>query len=479
MTKPEGSLEWSHLHNSKFEVNKSTVMHFSRKTSLDLENNGCVPIHKPNIIIEGHQVKKTNTYKYLGILLNNKLNWKGQAQRMTANTTKWILQFRRLTKPSTGIRPKLMHQLYKAVALSKIRYGIDTWYTPPNKHEGHTRNSGSVNALRNLQKIQCMAALAITRTLCSSPNDFIDAHANILPIKLTLQKACHSATIRHLTLPDTNMIHHVIKDFVLHPSTTHLSPHFKLIIFFQVTNHNIETIIPTTPLPPPNTMINTLINNSRESSIQSKASDDADFKLYADGSCYNNGISATAVLYKKNAIQPLKTLQLFSGSPEEHNTFKAEAAGAILTLWIIENHASTTGKKSMSLQSIIQSLKTFNSNSGQHLIQALKLAIINNRSNLTVKWISSHSKVLGNKKADQLAKKAAEGCSSALTSLPHLFRTPLPRSTSRTKQAYNLTLHKIWTNQWNRSPRKNKITQLGEDFPFKKFTKTLSKLTRK
>ena len=328
MTKPEGSLERSHLHNSKFKVNKSAVMHFSRKTSLDLENNRHVPIHKPNLIIEGHQVKKTNIYKYLGILLNHQLNWKEQAQRTTANATKWILQFRRLTKPSTGIRPKLMRQLYKVVALPKMTYGIDTWYMPPNKHEGHARNSGSVSALRNSQKIQHMAALAITRTLHSSPNDFIDAHANILPIELALLKACQSTTTHHLTLPDTNLIHHIIKDFVLHPSTTHLSPLFKLITFFQVTNHNIETIVPTTPLLPPNTMMHTIINNSRESSIQSEVLDDANFKLYADGSCYNNGIGAAVVLYKKNTIHPLKTLQLFLGSPEEHNTFKAEAAGA-------------------------------------------------------------------------------------------------------------------------------------------------------
>ena len=31
MTKPEGSLEWSHFHNSKFEVNKSAVMHSPEK----------------------------------------------------------------------------------------------------------------------------------------------------------------------------------------------------------------------------------------------------------------------------------------------------------------------------------------------------------------------------------------------------------------------------------------------------------------
>ena len=47
---------------------------------------------------------------------------------------------------------KLMRQLYLAVALPKITYGIDVWYTPPSKPIGVTKNSGSVCALRNLQK---------------------------------------------------------------------------------------------------------------------------------------------------------------------------------------------------------------------------------------------------------------------------------------------------------------------------------------
>ena len=37
----------------------------------------------------------------------------------------------RLTKPSTGVRARLMRQLYLSVALPKITYGIDIWYTPP------------------------------------------------------------------------------------------------------------------------------------------------------------------------------------------------------------------------------------------------------------------------------------------------------------------------------------------------------------
>ena len=131
MMREDRGLEWSRSHNSKFKVNKSAVMHFTRKTTQDPDTNKRIPIPSPNLIIKGQTVNEVKSYKCLGILINNKLNWKEQAQRATAKVTNWILQFRRLTKLSTGVKLKLMHQLYLAVALPKIAYGLDT-VTPSN-----------------------------------------------------------------------------------------------------------------------------------------------------------------------------------------------------------------------------------------------------------------------------------------------------------------------------------------------------------
>ena len=110
-----------------------------------------------------------------------------------------------------------MQQLYIAVALPKITYGLDIWYYPPNKKEDQIRNSGSVTFLHNLQKIQHTAVLAITGTLRTSPNNCIDVHANILPFELAITKAYHKAVICYLTLPDTNPIHKIISDLINNP----------------------------------------------------------------------------------------------------------------------------------------------------------------------------------------------------------------------------------------------------------------------
>ena len=51
-----------------------------------------------------------------------------------------------------------------SVALPKITYGINIWYTSPSKPAGCNKNTGSVTALRNLQGAQRIASLAITGT---------------------------------------------------------------------------------------------------------------------------------------------------------------------------------------------------------------------------------------------------------------------------------------------------------------------------
>jgi hypothetical protein len=58
------------------------------------------------------------------------------------------------------------------------------------------------------------------------------------------------------------------------------------------------------------------------------------------------------------------------------------------------------------------------------------------RVQLTIRWISGHSKVKGNEEADRIAKNAAKGRSSARIDLPHILRRPLPTSAIALKQDF-------------------------------------------
>ena len=285
-------------------------MHFSRKTIQDPDDPGCcIPIPKPDLILEGQTVKQVLSYKYLGILINSQLNWKEQAQRATTNATKWILQYRRLMKLATSVKLKLMRQLYLAVGLPKITYGINVWYTPLNRKEGQDKQSGSVTFLHNLTKIQQMAAHMMTGTLRTTPNNFVDTHMNLLPMELALAKACHRAAVQHLTLPDTNPIHDIIQEYRLNQPSEHLSSLQKLLNLFQLSEQHIETIKPTPYLLINKLQPTTFIDETRTKLIEAEEADNCNFKVFSDGSCQNDEVGAAAVLFCKNRPWPIKSLK--------------------------------------------------------------------------------------------------------------------------------------------------------------------------
>ena len=482
MTKEDGGLQWSKEHNSKFEVSKSAVLHLTRRTAPDPDaEHGRVPMERPALILEGQEVKEVTCYKYLGIQIDSQLRWKEQAQRATANATKWILQYRRLTRPSTGVGSKLMRQLYISVALPKITYGLDVWYTPPTKPVGYTKNLGSVGALRNLEKAQRIATTAITGTLRSAPTDLIDAHAGLFPMDLALRKACHRAILRSLTLPSSHPLHHIVKEAKRRPPEKHLGPLDQLIKIFKLRNKIFEVIDPAPHILMEARRVITEIAKTREDSITFELNDRADFKAFSDGSGQDNGIGAAAILYKKNFVRPVKDLRVFMGTKFRHNTYEAEAVGVILALWILRNSVEVIGK-SVSLyidnQAIVMALTGNGHSSGQYLIRSIISAANGLPCSVTFRWISSHSEVKGNEAADKLAKTAARGRSSRREDLPQLVRSSLPISVSAAKQELQAQLNRRWMKVWAESPRKARFSTIDPNFPFNKFRKKLFKLSR-
>ena len=185
----------------------------------------------------------------------------------------------------------------------------------------------------------------MTGTLRTSPNDFIDIHANIFPMELVLAKVCHNAVVRILTLPDTNPLHNIVQEYKNSQPSKHLSMLHKLLNLSQLADQHIETINTAAHLLPEKLLPMTTIDESRTKSLEIEANDNNNFRIYSDSSCQNGGVGAAAILFCKNLAQPLKSLQKYLGTKDDHNTYKAEIVGAILALWILQNTAETTSKK--------------------------------------------------------------------------------------------------------------------------------------
>jgi ribonuclease HI len=482
MTKENGGIQWSEEHNSSFEISKSAVLHVTRRTQADPENAGRrIPLDRPPLTIRGKQIKEVTNFKYLGIQVDAQLRWKEQAQRTIANATKWILQFRRLTRPSSGVGAKLMRQLYLSVALPKMTYGLDVWYTPPTRENEASRSKGSVSTLKSLAKIQRIATLAITGALRTTPTDLLNAHAGVLPMELALEKACHRAMVRMLTLPETHPLQQIVEKARQPPPRGHQGTIGQLLRIFGLENEKLETITPTNTNPYRPLQFKVATSETREQSIKEEAADKADFRVYSDGSGQNDGIGAAAIIYKKGQRRPVNQLKSYLGPPSKHNTFEGEAVGGLLATWLIHRTPGTAGKEVsiyMDNQALIAAIKKPKATSGQYLVQEFIDAASEVHAKVTVKWISSHSEVKGNEEADKLAKEAANGRASRREDLPPLLRKRLPTSASATRQEYHSLLTRKWKATWLHSPRRPRFEQIDDTFPFAGYRKRQNELTR-
>ena len=247
----------------------------------DLQRPGrLAPEIRPNFHLCNDVIKPSAAHKYLGIIFDQELHWWEQVEWATATAAKWTLQFHCLTKPSTGIRSRFMRQLYCAVAIPKFTYTADIWYAPVICRSQQAKATRSVGVTKRLASIQHMAITAILGALHTTATDVMEAHANIMLIKLLMHKVCHRATIQLATLPLSHPIHKLVQICAHRQAKYHLSPIHLLLGAYNVDPSKFETIAPASR--PPNHKYNvpTEIASSREESKEANANDKAALRLH-------------------------------------------------------------------------------------------------------------------------------------------------------------------------------------------------------
>ena len=179
MLRENGAISWAKKHNSPFEYSKLALIDFAHSRKA---------VVRPILTLPGITITPTKSTKYLGIMLDQNLNWKEQTAYVQEKGSKWAAQIRRAARPSWGLTPKAARRVYVGVAIPRILYGIDVWCVPTHVvHEGG-RKKGSVYAIRKLTTTQRAGTLAITGGFRTSPTDALDAHASTLPMHLKVGK---------------------------------------------------------------------------------------------------------------------------------------------------------------------------------------------------------------------------------------------------------------------------------------------------
>jgi hypothetical protein len=233
MTRSGGMVEWSKSHNSSIEYSKLALIDFS--------HHG-VKKPRPPLTLPSITIDPSPHAKYLGIILDQHLNWAPQLVQVRGKGTKWTLQICRLTRPSWGLTPSGARKLYVSIALLHIMYGIDIWCTPLHRRNDRGSSKGSVSFIKKLSLVQRAGALVITGGFRTTPTDSLDVHAALLPINLRVEKACHNAYTRMAALPPSHPLHKLIRKSAKRYIKRHCSPLLTLTDIFGINPSDVEKI---------------------------------------------------------------------------------------------------------------------------------------------------------------------------------------------------------------------------------------------
>jgi ribonuclease HI len=482
MTRMGGMIEWSKSHNSSIEYSKLAL--------IDFAHHG-VKKHRPPLVLPSVTIEPSPSAKYIGIILDQNLNWAPQLAQVRGKGSKWAAQIRRLARPTWGLTPKGARKLFVSIAIPRTLYGVDIWCTPLHGKTARGSTKGSVNFVKKLATVQRAGALAVTGGFKTSPNDSLDAHVALLPTDLRVKKACHNAYTRMATLPQEHPLHALIKKSAKGRIKRHRSPLHTLASVFRKSLEDFEKIPPVRihPRERGSRDIRLDIPLSKDESKRIDADTTEKIKVYSDGSAHDGKVGAAALLKREG--NPDCTLKLHLGTTEQHTVYEAELIGMILGLYLIKTERRNKVRCALSVdnQVALVAIKSKMNKSGQHLAaNLLKIAKQlqkqkgNSNYKLTICWSAGHVGIEGNEEADKLAKTAADGESSDKKDLPPCLHKKLGYSLSAARQAHNDKLKLRWAERWAKSPRYRRARYQDLLTPYsQKFLKYISSkdVTRK
>ena len=86
---------------------------------------------KFSVLMNYRKIEKSNSVKYLGLLIGNKLNWSAHAQYVSLQLAKSCSTFYQV---QGYVTEQTLIMLYHSFACSRTSYGITAWRTAANKY---------------------------------------------------------------------------------------------------------------------------------------------------------------------------------------------------------------------------------------------------------------------------------------------------------------------------------------------------------
>ena len=481
MWRDHGVLDWAVSHNCVFGFPKFQLTDFSPKTeeySVALASGGTETRRRPLLgeaieIEEDIFIKPSASLKLVGVILDAGLRWKEQATASIARGQSWLNKFRRLSKISRGAASPAIRRLYEAIAVPQILYGAELYLTPQRKStwmENGQRKTGRRESqwiVAQLRSLQRQAAILITGGMRSTAADTLDHHANLMPMEARIKLVRHRAASRLGSLPPTHPLHKVTKQLARIHGKRHRGPMHELVQEFSIDPLRTETILPARQHPEWSFRGDIDVSMGEKKAIELEQGDRNEYKIFTDGSGFNDQVGASAVCYRLGA--EIRQLRYRLGSLKYHEVADGECVGLILALHIL---LSLTDVKDVTIyldnQAVAQATGNRRSQASHYLYDALLLLVSaayrkHPDLQLHLRWIPGHKGVQGNERADALAKDAAMGQVNETLRLPEVLRRSLPRNLVSIRKTYKASITNQVRHKWSTSKRYLRLRNIDSD----------------
>ena len=175
------AVEWGAKNGLSFSVDKTTAVFFSRQRKF---HSHVLPKLK-KLTINGVEINPSPSMTYLGVILDQKLNWSQHIDNKVAKAKKFL----HLIKPALhhiwGLNPKRMQWIYKQIILPRLTYGCLVW--------GHSLTNTQIHKIETVERVamQCYAS-----TWKKTPTASLQILYNQLPSQLDIMYVAIKTYIR-------------------------------------------------------------------------------------------------------------------------------------------------------------------------------------------------------------------------------------------------------------------------------------------
>jgi hypothetical protein len=190
MERQGGIFEWAKTHNCEFSVDKFQLIDLSsRRIPHPTIPHHRMTLPRPDLQLRTHLIKSKECAVFLGVRIDRELRWKEQGVHAIAKGQAWVAQMTRIAKVSRGVASSYLRRLYISVALPKIMYAADIFLNPATSRKSGNKNGRSGKATINrLASIHRQAAIIITGAMRTTAADTLEAHTNLLPMRVLVDK---------------------------------------------------------------------------------------------------------------------------------------------------------------------------------------------------------------------------------------------------------------------------------------------------